>query len=89
MCEYLTLEQAQAELSKSSPGLDGYAFQSDVYCLDCAASQLENLAGDFPMTDLDLAMDSEKVPTPIFFGEADHAVHCADCGLYLYGTDAE
>lgn len=71
------------------PGLDGYAYNADVYCVDCgeriyreiAAKVAPTLAG----TDDPLFSDSETVPQPVFFGESDCAQHCGQCGEYLYG----
>ena len=35
------------------------------------------------------ALDTDHVPQPIFFGEADTAQHCADCGEYMYGPEED
>ena len=68
------------------PGLDGYAYQADVYCVECSHDIIEGL--DWPCDELTF-QDSESVPQPIFFGESDIAQHCADCGEYLYGPQDE
>ena len=74
------------ELLLGGPGLDGYAYQADVYCPSCAESIVALLSrrGQLPRT-WEEASDSERCPMPIFFGESDYAQHCADCGEYLYG----
>jgi hypothetical protein len=67
------------------PGLDGYAFQADTYCVPCGQAIIRALPQEnYPD---DLAGDSAAVPQPIFFGEHDRAVHCADCGAYMYGEE--
>jgi len=33
--------------------------------------------------------DSNEVPQPIFFGEADTEQHCTTCEEYLYGINEE
>ena len=69
------------------PGLDGYAYNADTYCVPCGQRIIENLPRE-DYGDLD-ACDSEQVPQPIFFGEADSAQHCDTCGEYLYGEIGE
>lgn len=71
------------------PGLDGYAFRADVYCVDCGRKAIREVFAELPNGEIDdlLFQDSETVPQPIFFGEADCAQHCGDCGEYLYGTE--
>ena len=69
------------------PGLDGYAFNADVYCVDCSKEIINELP-DIEYDDLDFE-DSEKVPQPIFFGESDCAQHCGNCGEYLYEPQEE
>lgn len=71
------------DLKKGGPGLDGYAYQADVYCVSCAEVMIDALPKS-EFTDLE-AGDTEEVPVPIFFGEGDTAQHCAECGEYLYG----
>ena len=70
------------------PGLDGYAFQADTYCVPCGQAIIRALPqAEYPD---DVACDSDTVPQPIFFGEhPDRAVHCAECGEYLYGEESE
>lgn len=67
------------------PGLDAYAYQSEVYCPGCAR-KLD--FGTGPWTDNDFG-DSEVVPFPVFFGESDAEQDCAQCGVYLYGERIE
>jgi ribosomal protein S27E len=65
------------------PGLDGYTFRAEAYCRQCGQALIEALPRD-DYCDTE-SLDSEVVPVPIFFGEADTAQHCGDCGEYLYG----
>ena len=77
--------------SMGGPGLDGYAYQADVYCVDCGRAILElmDTGGKLADPDSSAFSDTERQPQPIFFGEADTAQHCADCGSYLYGPQGE
>lgn len=59
------------------PGLDGYAYNADVYCVDCGAD----------LTRLAFKDDKAELPAPIFFGESDTPQHCAKCGEFLYGRE--
>lgn len=73
------------------PGLDGYAYCADTYCVDCGrditlAVYARRNGRPIPYPE---AQDSDEVPQPIFFGDADYAVHCSDCGEHLYGEDDE
>lgn len=65
------------------PGLDGYAYQASVYCIDCG----QDIICGLPDRDYDEleAGDTERVPVPIFFGEHEITQHCDNCGEYLYG----
>jgi hypothetical protein len=78
---------SKREMLLGGPGLDGYAFCADVYCVDCGQDLIRKL----PREDYDEldANDSDTVPCPVFFGESDTAQHCANCGEYLYGPQAE
>lgn len=68
------------------PGLDGYAYQAAIYCKHCGQDITRQVFADNPSGILyPDAQDSEVVPQPVFFGEADYAVHCEECGEYLYG----
>jgi len=69
------------------PGLDGYAWQADVYCVDCGREITRKVfeARSGAPVPFPEAGDSDTLPQPIFFGESDGAQHCADCGEYLYG----
>jgi len=75
------------EMLLGGPGLDGYAYCADVYCVACGQSIIEAL----PREEYDEveSRDSETVPQPILFGEADTAQHCGECGAYLYGPQEE
>lgn len=79
-----------ADCLKGGPGLDGYSYNADVYCTDCGAY----LVGDVfdklgrQVSESEFS-DGDVVPQPIFFGDADTAQHCADCGEYLYGPQDE
>ena len=74
------------------PGLDGYAYQADVYCVSCGRAIIRAVYESWPhcaMDSLDF-QDSETIPQPIFFGESpDYPQHCGDCGEYLYGEDED
>jgi len=86
--EAYTLE----DLLKGGPGLDGYAYNADVFCITCGQDICETLwneRGTKPISWVDFC-DSEQWPSPIFFGESeDCAQHCGDCGAYLYGEESE
>lgn len=80
-----------ADATLGGPGLDGYSYQADVYCITCGEAICAQLAADrsgAPWDD-DEFRDSEILPQPIFFGESDQAEHCADCGEHLYGADPD
>lgn len=65
------------------PGLDGYAYCADVYCVPCGRDIIQR-APQAVFSD-SRALDSDCLPQPIFFGEHETTQHCADCGTYLYG----
>lgn len=69
------------------PGLDGYAYQAAIYCVDCGRSIIRKVFKDYPEVDDARFRDSEEVPQPIFFGESDSPEHCDACGEYLYGKN--
>jgi len=74
------------------PGLDGYAYNADTYCVPCGRAICEALAedGELAQPGSPEFSDSERQPQPIFFGESpDNAQHCAECGHYLYGETPE
>ncbi len=74
------------------PGHDGYAYNADVYCVDCGRSIIRKLASEDDLADPTedpSFRDSERQPQPIFFGESDSDQHCADCGAYLYGPEPD
>jgi predicted RNA-binding Zn-ribbon protein involved in translation (DUF1610 family) len=70
------------------PGLDGYAYQADVYCPACGESICRSIIASYPdhaVTDnSEIPCDSNDFPQPIFFGESDNEEYCADCGERLY-----
>ena len=73
------------------PGLDGYVYCSEVYCVPCGEAIYREVATKVAPTltgteDV-LFSDSETVPQPIFFGESDYPQHCEKCGEYLYGEE--
>jgi len=74
------------EAMLGGPGLDGYAFCADTYCVECGQSHLLKIPQEY-FSD-SRSLDTDHVPQPIFFGEADTAQHCADCGEYLYGPQS-
>lgn len=81
-----TLEQ----MLLGGPGLDGYAFNADIYCVDCGQGIIREVMETeyregIPYPD---AGDSETIPLPVFFGESDSAQHCRHCAKYLYGPRA-
>jgi hypothetical protein len=75
------------------PGLDGYTYCADVYCIACGEAIYETIAAEIApkLSGIGdpLFSDSETVPQPIFFGESDSAQYCGDCGEYLYGEGEE
>jgi hypothetical protein len=71
------------------PGHDGYAYNGDVYCVDCGKDIIRQQYEDGEYEDGDSG-DSDDHPQPIFFGESpDSAQHCVVCGDYIYGEEAE
>ena len=68
------------------PGLDGYAYRADVYCIPCGQAIVQAGPEEIPAP---MDRDSDTTPQPIFFGEADSAQHCGECGEYLYGPEEE
>lgn len=76
------------DMLKGGPGLDGYAYHADVYCVDCGQDIIRKLE-DRDYTELE-AGDMECVPVPIFFGESpDCEQYCTVCGEYLYGGNSD
>lgn len=75
------------ECTMGGPGLDGYAYRADTYCENCTLTILQEITVVEPSSPL--FSDSEAVPQPIFFGEAEQSTHCGNCGEYLYGEDEE
>jgi len=82
------------ECTLGGPGLDGYAYNASVYCVDCGEDIVRSIAPTVAPklsgSDDPMFSDSETCPQPIFFGESpDCAQHCDDCGAYLYGENEE
>lgn len=76
------------ELLLGGPGLRGYAYRADTYCVECARVIItEQVSTILHTLDESQRGDTEHVPQPIFFGDSDRTVHCAHCGDYLYGSD--
>ena len=75
------------ELKLGGPGLRGYAYQADVYCVGCAHAIIDDMPWK-RLSTLDTG-NTECVPVPMFFPESDCAEHCAQCGEYLYGPQSE
>ncbi len=69
------------------PGLDGYAYKADTYCIVCGKDLItelaEELAPKLNSFDDPEFRDSEFIPQPIFFGEADTPQHCGRCDKLL------
>ena len=71
------------------PGLDGYAYNADIYCVDCGREIVrEVFDGKDCIGEVEF-FDSEKMPQPIFFGESECEEHCGNCGVYMYGEGRE
>lgn len=79
------------EATAGGPGLDGYAYQGDTYCIECGELLIfdlgANVIAEIWGTDDPLFCDSDTVPQPIFFGESDSGTYCAQCGDLLYGPE--
>lgn len=61
------------------PGLDGYAFQADTFCIDCGREILRQLGADRDgrgWEELEFH-DSAVLPQPIFFEPVDYCGACA------------
>lgn len=80
--------EALADNAKlGGPGLNGYAYKADVYCEDCAGNIIDDLAKVHFNADDAPPEDTDTFPQPIFFGESDIKMSCAECGEYLYGPE--
>jgi hypothetical protein len=81
-------KQPIREFLLGGPGHDGYAYNADVYCVECGREIIRDLyANDYDML---LSGDTDDSPQPIFFGESpDCKQHCSSCGEYLYGESNE
>ena len=81
------------ENTLGGPGLDGYAYRADVYCVACGEAITRAIASSMAPRingiDDPTFQDSEQVPQPIFFGESDSAERCAGCEAFLYGEEEE
>lgn len=84
----MTKQELIHQATLDGPGLDGYSFQADVWCIDCGETIIKEIAHkvapQLENTSDPLFSDSETLPQPIFFGEADNKQHCAGCGKFLY-----
>jgi hypothetical protein len=72
------------ELLLGGPGLCGYAYNADLYCVECGQDIIRECY-PYIRGDEDAQRDSESCPQPVFFEESDVAKHCGNCGEYLYG----
>lgn len=92
----LTLREALL----GGPGLDGYAFNAEILCVDCgqdairavfnALAAKQNIGAETVSIDEEpFDQDTDTLPQPVFFGESDSAEHCGKCGCYCYGNDNE
>lgn len=88
-------ERLASELTLGGPGLDAYAFQATLYCVDCGRQIIRNQCAT---GDLDAYLDnpedimlrhSETTPQPVFFGESDGPEYCDNCSCYLYGPEED
>jgi ribosomal protein S27E len=70
---------------KYGPGHDGFAWQADTYCVECG----EHIVKSLTCLNVIDSGDSGQFPQPIFFGESDSEVYCADCGDFMYGENDE
>ena len=70
-------------MTEYGPGHNGFAFRADTYCVDCGQALVNHLA----VIDTIDSGDSNDYPQPIFFGESDSQVFCADCDDFLYGDE--
>ena len=89
----MTEEDFIYESTTYGPGMDGFAYQADTYCIMCGEEIIRNIAPEVAPklsgTDDPDFQNSEVVPVPIFFGESDRVVNCNECGEYLYGSDVD
>jgi len=87
------LEALVYQATLGGPGLDGYAYNADTYCIDCGLAITRDIlySGEsgIKSTSDTAFRDSEVIPCPIFFGESDRAVYCSHCGEYMYGSNNE
>jgi len=87
----MTIEELLTESTKGGPGLCGYTYDADMFCVHCAEDIMRQLAPALAptlrSTDDPEFRDSDIWPQPIFFGESDVEEHCGDCGEYLYGDN--
>jgi len=63
------------------PGHDGFAWQADTYCVECGADIVTALT----VNNVIDSGDSGQFPQPIFYGESDREVWCANCEEWMYG----
>ena len=85
----MTKEEFLEEAFKGGPGLSGYVYDAEVYCVDCAKKIMQELVNAWEHLPDELPTDSEEFPVPVFFGESESPEYCADCQEFLYGDDPE
>lgn len=89
----MTKAEFVRESCLGGPGHDGYAYDADVYCVDCGQAIIRDIAcvvaPTLTGTDDPSFADSGTVPQPIFLGESDTAQYCGECGEHLYGDDPD
>jgi len=83
----LIKEQFIFNASLGGPGLDGYAYNADTYCIECGKQIIVDLVTAWEKLPDEIPVDTDEFPQPIFFGESDIEQYCADCGEYLYGEN--
>ena len=88
----MTEQYKLEDLLMGGPGLDGYTYNADVYCVECGKDiccELWERRERKPINWMDFC-DSEQWPSPIFFGESpEFEQYCGDCGTYMYGESEE
>lgn len=93
MEEQVNTDKLIEQATMGGPGLDGYAYNAELLCIECGRKAIEEaapaMAAIIASTDDPEFRDSEHFPQPVFFGESDVAEHCAVCGEYLYGGEIE
>jgi hypothetical protein len=84
-------EWLRAEGKAGGPGLYAYAYQADVYCVECGRRIIDEIVDSWPDSTFtetsEIPCSMDEFPFPMFFPESDVAQYCADCGEYLYGGE--